>query len=96
MDQDGPTAEQRAGSRQRVIASVLNRDGHEVVAVTLDGPNSYDYSGAMLASGARLLLAGDHQTSGVLAPVQAFGFHTLMSISEAAGMFQASSDRSPS
>jgi short subunit dehydrogenase-like uncharacterized protein len=96
VEVDGPSPEQRAGNRQRIVATVSDRNGDQVVEVTLDGPNSYDYSGRVLAEGAQRLLAGDCHARGVRAPVQAFGFDTLMASSEAAGMFRVPIERSPS
>jgi short subunit dehydrogenase-like uncharacterized protein len=83
---DGPGERNRSLNRQRIEAKAFSADGAELACCVLDGPNGYDYSGAMLAWAAERMLAGEVHAPGVLGPVSAFGLTGLSAGSQDAGM----------
>jgi uncharacterized protein YbjT (DUF2867 family) len=85
-DPDGPGVRTRRLNRQWIEAKARTASGEVVSRCVLDGPNGYDYSGAMLAWSAERLLAGDALVAGAVGPVSGFGLTTLLAGSAHAGM----------
>ncbi|CAM2974611.1 saccharopine dehydrogenase family protein [Skermania piniformis] len=73
----GPDAVQRARSSVTVVAVAKSAAGEPLARVTLDGPDPYDFTAAILDWGARTAAAGAVRKTGALGPVAAFGVAAL-------------------
>jgi short subunit dehydrogenase-like uncharacterized protein len=73
----GPDAQQRARSRTAVIAEARDADGLPLASVTLDGPNAYTLTGALLAWAATRLASDPPDRTGAHGPLGAFGLDDL-------------------
>lgn len=73
----GPSLEQRAGGRSYAVAVARDAGDSVLASVTLDGPDPYDFTGDILAWGARTALDEGLSGVGALGPVGAFGLERL-------------------
>jgi short subunit dehydrogenase-like uncharacterized protein len=73
----GPDAASRAKSSSVVIAEAFDGGGERLAQVRLEGPNGYDFTGAILAWGAHTAAADGLQGTGALGPVDGFGLTAL-------------------
>ena len=71
----GPSAESRSRSRFAVVAEARGRGGEG--RAVLEGRDVYGLTALLLVRGAQMLLAGEAQGRGVLAPAEAFDARTL-------------------
>ncbi len=76
---EGPADHVRARSRSIVIAEGLGQDGADLGRVTVEGPNPYDLTAALLTWSARMLSRRAEKGVGTLGPVDAFGLDALVS-----------------
>ncbi|WP_280492112.1 hypothetical protein [Nocardia asiatica] len=73
----GPGPEERARTRSWAVAETFDDTGRVLASVTLTGVDPYDFTGAILAWGARTALGGGLLGAGALGPVDAFGLDAL-------------------
>ncbi|MGW4633469.1 DUF5938 domain-containing protein [Nocardia sp. NPDC004415] len=71
----GPDVAERARTRGQVVA--VARSATASTHVTLDGPNAYTLTGELIAWAAHRLLTERPKATGVVGPVEAFGFTEL-------------------
>lgn len=76
---EGPADHVRARSRSIVVAEGVAADGAELGRVTVEGPNPYDLTAALLTWSARMLSRRAEKGVGTLGPVDAFGLDALVS-----------------
>lgn len=82
----GPDERARAGSSSLVVAEAFDGSGRRVSQVVLDGVNAYEFTGRILAWGARQVAAGGVQRAGALGPVDGFGLDALQAGCAEAGI----------
>jgi short subunit dehydrogenase-like uncharacterized protein len=73
----GPDAEARSRSGSLVFAIAYDAAGNELSQVRLEGVNGYDFTGRILAWGARRAAERGLEGTGALGPVEAFGLAEL-------------------
>jgi short subunit dehydrogenase-like uncharacterized protein len=81
----GPDESTRSRSGSDVVAIAYDQRGGELATVLLEGPNSYTFTGAILAWGARRAAEHGVGATGALGPIGAFGLEALESGVTAAG-----------
>jgi len=81
----GPDESARSRSGSDVVAIAYDASGGELATVLLEGPNSYTFTGSILAWGARCAAEGGVEGTGALGPVDAFGLEALEAGVAAAG-----------
>ncbi|MHA7618133.1 saccharopine dehydrogenase family protein [Cellulosimicrobium cellulans] len=81
----GPDEAARAASRTHVLAVARDAEGKVLRRARLDGPDAYDLTAHYLAWGTTRAAAGETNGTGALGPVQAFGLHSLLAATRAAG-----------
>jgi len=72
---EGPSDEQRNGSRWTILAEATS--GRKWRNVALSGRDPYGLTAQFLAAGALRMAADDFEGAGVKAPVEALGLDTL-------------------
>ena len=75
---EGPSPEDRAGTRTVVLARTTDAVGRELSRVRVEGPSPYDLTADLLAWTAAMLATGQVRGTGALGPVDAFGLETLV------------------
>ncbi len=75
---NGPAAHQRRKCRSVIIAEGYNESGEQLGRVTLDGPNPYDLTAALLSWSARMLARRAEKAVGSLGPIGAFGLDAFL------------------
>lgn len=85
----GPDESARSRSGSDVVAIAYDASGGELATVLLEGPNSYTFTGAILAWGARRAAEHGVNGTGALSPVDAFGLEALEAGVAAAGFHRA-------
>jgi short subunit dehydrogenase-like uncharacterized protein len=75
---EGPSAEDRAGTRTVVLARTTDAVGRELSRVRVEGPSPYDLTADLLAWTAAMLATGQARGTGALGPVDAFGLEALV------------------
>jgi short subunit dehydrogenase-like uncharacterized protein len=73
----GPDAATRSRGRSLVLGEALDASGEVLDVVRLEGVNGYDFTGRILAWGARTAAEGGLQSAGALGPVDGFGLEAL-------------------
>jgi short subunit dehydrogenase-like uncharacterized protein len=73
----GPDAAARARTGSVVLGAAYDAAGTKLSEVRLEGAGPYDFTGPMLAWGARAALAAEPGGAGALGPVDAFGLEAL-------------------
>jgi short subunit dehydrogenase-like uncharacterized protein len=73
----GPDESARSRSGSDVVAVAYDGSGGELATVLLEGPNSYTFTGRVLAWGARHAAEHGIDRTGALGPVDAFGLKAL-------------------
>ena len=73
----GPGPAERRDSEVHVIGAAYDASGVQLAEVHLAGPEGYELTAALLAWGAKRVLAGDATGTGALGPVEAFGLDEL-------------------
>lgn len=73
----GPDAAARARTRSVVLGAAYDAAGAKLADVRLEGVGPYDFTGPMLAWGARAVGAAESSGAGALGPVDAFGLPAL-------------------
>jgi short subunit dehydrogenase-like uncharacterized protein len=82
----GPTAEARAETGSRILATAFDANGNELASARLDGVNGYTFTGEILAWGAIRASEGGLQGAGALGPADGFGLDALREGVEGAGL----------
>ncbi|AHH21494.1 saccharopine dehydrogenase-like protein [Nocardia nova SH22a] len=82
----GPDAGSRARTRTEVVAEARDESGRVLSTATLSGVDPYTFTAAILAWGARTVLADGLRDTGALGPVEAFGLDELVAGAAAAGI----------
>jgi short subunit dehydrogenase-like uncharacterized protein len=82
----GPDAAARERTGSVVLGAVYDAAGARLAAVRLEGAGPYDFTGPMLAWGARAAAAGKLSGVGALGPVDGFGLEVLQDGVAAAGI----------
>lgn len=82
----GPGPAARARTRTWAVAEMFDEAGRALASVTFAGGDPYDFTGAILAWGARTALDGGLRGTGALGPVEAFGLDVLISGAAEAGL----------
>src|SRR6266542_1639031 len=85
----GPDESARSRSGSDVVAIAYDASGGELATVLLEGPNSYTFTGAILAWGARRAAEHGVNGTGALSPVDAFGLEALEAGVAATGFHRA-------
>ncbi|MGW0323479.1 saccharopine dehydrogenase family protein [Nocardia sp. NPDC003183] len=73
----GPDADERARTRSHVVA-VATSEGSRPAEVHVEGPSAYSLTGELMAWAAQQLATTTPRANGVVGPVEAFGFDTLL------------------
>lgn len=76
---EGPAAHVRAKSRSIVFAEGFDPTGELIGRVSVEGPNPYDLTAALLTWSARMVSRRAENGVGALGPVDAFGLDALVS-----------------
>jgi short subunit dehydrogenase-like uncharacterized protein len=87
----GPDEAARSRSGSDVVATAYDQHGNELATVLLEGPNSYTFTGAILAWAARHAAEHGVEGTGALGPVDAFGLEALEAGVTAAGFHRVPS-----
>lgn len=74
---EGPSEEQRAKARARIVTVARDANGDSLGELELSGPNPYDMSGLLCGWAAEQILGGHALPGGVLGPIEAFGLAQL-------------------
>src|SRR6266511_4243283 len=85
----GPDESARSRSGSDVVAIAYDASGGELATVLLEGPNSYTFTGAIMAWGARRAAEHGVNGTGALSPVDAFGLEALEAGVAATGFHRA-------
>ncbi len=75
---EGPSRDERHGSRTVAVARTLDGVGREVSRVRVEGPSPYDLTAELLAWAAAMLVTGRAESTGALGPADAFGLDALV------------------
>lgn len=86
---EGPADHVRARSRSIVVAEGVDAEGAALGRVTVEGPNPYDLTAALLTWSARMLSRRADKAVGALGPIEAFGLDALVSGCLALGLAEA-------
>lgn len=73
----GPDAAERARTRSHIVA-VAGSGAGPLAEVHLEGPSIYNLTGELIAWAAQQLTTGVPLTTGVVGPIETFGFDTLL------------------
>lgn len=82
----GPDAASRAQGRSLIVGEALDAADNTLSTVRLQGVNGYDFTGRVLAWGARAAAQGSLQAAGALGPVDGFGLQALQEGCKQAGL----------
>lgn len=82
----GPDAAERAKTRTHVVAQITDTNGELVAETHIEGPSIYDLTGALIAAAAEQLSVGQSRASGVVGPLEAFGFDGLHALCASVGL----------
>lgn len=74
----GPDADERSLTGARTVAIAKDSAGQTLAEVQVTGPNVYDLTGELMAWAAEKLARGEFANSGVISPIEAFGFDELV------------------